>query len=216
MGSGLNAAEQPVREVRLTRGFFTGVYEVTQAEWTAVTGANPSQFPGDDQPVESVSWDDAVVFCKTLSEKTGKAVRLPTEAEWEYACRAGTTTLYWWGDVPDTKQMNYDGTATFNGSAAGVASGRPIAVGSYPANPWGLHDTHGNVWEWCQDGFDPVFYRSPPATTDPLNLSVTNRRVCRGGSWYTHPWSCRAANRGWHEPTGRGASFGFRVVLEGE
>src|SRR5262249_47079270 len=146
--------DETLHRVTLTQGFHLGVHQVTQAQWQAIMGNNPSNFTGNDRPVEMVSWNDCVDFCKRLGEKTGMWFRLPTEAEWEYACRAGTTTPFHFGETISTDQANYDGNYTYGNGTRGVYRKRTKPAGSFPANAWGLHEMHGNVWEWCQDGYE--------------------------------------------------------------
>jgi uncharacterized protein (TIGR02996 family) len=212
MGGTVEDAEEPVHRVTLTCGLFMGVYPVTQAQWTAVMGTDPSHFKGPNKPVEKVSWDQSQKFCTKLTKSLkGRAtVRLPTEAEWEYACRAGTTTAYHFGDVLNTNLANYNGTSTWNGSPTGENRQATTDVGSFPANGWGLHDVHGNVWEWCEDWFDPY-----PASeqTDPHGPSGGADRVLRGGSWLLSPRVSRSADRNRDAPTSRYDSFGFRVCF---
>jgi formylglycine-generating enzyme required for sulfatase activity len=177
----------------LTKSFCLGIYEVTQKQWRAVMGTNPSRFKGDRRPMEKVSWDDAVEFCRGASELTGRKFRLPTEAEWEYACRAGTTSAYNTGN--NFVQANF-GTHE---------------VGSYSPNAWGLYDMHGNVWEWCSD-----WYGDYPtgSVSDPQGPENGSRRVLRGGSWVNLPRFCSSSSRGRHDPGARFDDFGFRVVLD--
>ena len=197
--------------VTLTKGFWMGVHQVTQAQWQAVMGSNPSNFKGDGNlPVENVSWDDAVAFCEALGRKDGKAYRLPTEAEWEYACRAGTTTPFHFGSAISPDQANYDGNYVYNNGKKGVYRQKTTPVGSFPANAWGLFDMHGNVWEWCQDLYAP--YQTGDIS-DPLNQTNGEARVLRGGSWCRRPRGCRAAfrYRGW--AGARRDLVGCRVAL---
>jgi formylglycine-generating enzyme required for sulfatase activity len=217
--------EGPVHKVRLTKPFYMGKYEVTQAEWKAVMGNNPSQFPGDRNPVEKVSWDDCQEFLKKLNEKVGSAgfspssasseeranaratspFQLPTEAQWEYACRAGTQTRFFFGDDLDSKELvQYGWFATNSG-------GKSHAVGEKKPNAWGLHDMHGNVWEWCSDRFGN--YPSK-LVTDPPGPDTGGSRVYRGGSWYYSARYCRSAIRFRGSPGGRDFNLGFRVVLQ--
>ncbi|MFO0925716.1 MAG: bifunctional serine/threonine-protein kinase/formylglycine-generating enzyme family protein [Gemmataceae bacterium] len=196
--------------VTLTQGYWLGVHEVTQAQWRAVMGNNPSKFKGDNLPVESVSWDDCQAFCRKLGEKTGKRFRLPTEAEWEYACRAGTTTTFHFGETISTEQANYDGNYTYGRGKKGTYCQKTTPVGNYPANSWGLHDMHGNVWEWCQDWFGAYGLQD---IKDPKGLLSGAARVLRGGSWYGHPWNCRAAFRRRLVPDRRYGTYGCRVLL---
>jgi uncharacterized protein (TIGR02996 family) len=213
MGGAVEDDEGPVHRVTLTRGFFLGVHPVTQVQWCAVTGAEPSHFKGPNRPVETVSWDECRAFCAALTEQltSREAVRLPTEAEWEYACRAGTTTEYHFGDVIGTDLANYNGRYTWNGSAKGANRKQTTDVGSFPPNGWGLHDVHGNVMEWCADG-----YAAYPECdrTDPHNVSNPFARVIRGGAWGTYPRISRAAFRNWRSPVDRFRYVGFRVCFQ--
>jgi formylglycine-generating enzyme required for sulfatase activity len=157
-------------------------------------------------PVESISWHDAQDFCKkvaSLPEVDGRGLtcRLPTEAEWEYACRAGTKTLYWFGETISKAQANYAGEY-----------GRTTKVGSYPANAWGLDDMHGNVWQWCQDWYAKDYYANSPRQ-DPPGPQNGAYRVLRGGSFYNDPGNCRSASRSLFTPDNRGSSLGFRVMV---
>ncbi|MDR1613594.1 MAG: formylglycine-generating enzyme family protein [Planctomycetota bacterium] len=212
MGSPSSKADRSSDEVQhavtLSRAFYMGIYEVTQAQWWAVMGNNPSRFKGDDNPVENVSWYDAMEFCRKLSSKSGKKVRLPTEAEWEYACRAGTATAFSTGETIRMDQANYNGNADF---MKGIEQGKTMRVGSFRANAWGLHDMHGNVFEWCSDWYGDYDLAK---AIDPQGVSSGSRRVVRGGSWFNIPWFCRSANRFRIEPGGRLGDIGFRVVLD--
>ena len=192
--------DEAQHRVKLTRGFRLGMYEVTQEQWMSVMGSNPSDARGDDYPVEQVSWDDAVEFCRKLSEKEGRTYRLPTEAEWEYACRAGTTGAYaGTGNLDDM------------GWYAGNSGGRKQPVGRKQPNAWGLFDMHGNVWEWCLDWY----YRYPQDTVvDPRGPESGAYRIRRGGGTTLPPRLCRAANRNWFGQTVRDSYQGLRVVLE--
>ena len=198
--------EKPVHRVEVEQGFFLGIHTVTQLQWKAVMGTTPSHFKGPKKPVEQVSWNDCQEFCaKLTTHLNGRSVvRLPTEAEWECACRAGTTTHYHFGDVPSADLANYDGSYTWNGSPKGKNRKKTTDVGSFPANPWGLHDLHGNVWEWCADAY--AEYTSDDQTND-------SSRVVRGGSWGNIPAYCRAAFRCGYAPASRGCSIGFRVCF---
>ncbi|MET0263111.1 MAG: formylglycine-generating enzyme family protein, partial [Rariglobus sp.] len=192
--------------VTLTHGFLLGVTEVTQAHYRAVTGQNPSVFKGDNRPVDNVSWDDAVKFCELLSAKTGRTVRLPTEAEWEYACRAGSETRYFFGEDSDLTALAdhawYD--ANSERQTHPVAQKKP--------NVWGLHDMGGNVWEWCADRFSGPY--EDKTVTDPQGAKNGDTRVLRGGCWETGPLSARSANRGGILPSRATSRFGFRIVVE--
>ena len=188
MGGTVEDDEKPVHRVTLTRGWFMGVYPVTQAQWQAVMGTEPSHFKGPNRPVEQVSWEDCQEFCTKLTvHLNGRGtVRLPTEAEWECACRAGTTTEYHFGDTINTDLANYDGNYSWNDSPKGQYREQTTDVGSFPANPWGLCDLHGNVWEWCADWYTPytVDEQTDPYTNDKQSDEY---RVLRGGSWYNDP-----------------------------
>jgi formylglycine-generating enzyme required for sulfatase activity len=198
--------EKPQHRVRITKPFYMGVYPVTQAEYERVMGKNPSHFQGDpNRPVESVSWDDAQEFCRKLSALSGEAgatYRLPTEAQWEYACRAGSTTRWCFGD--DEKQLgDFAWFAKNSGNQTHPA-------GQKKPNAWGLYDMHGNVWEWCEDWFDSDCYKKS-ATDDPMGPLGGSIRVFRGGSWYYEARYCRSAYRGINEPGRRRRNLGFRA-----
>jgi eukaryotic-like serine/threonine-protein kinase len=208
------------RKVTLSRGFYLGVHTVTQEEWQAVMGNNPSNFKNaKNLPVENVSWDDCQEFCKKLSAKEKKAYRLPTEAEWEYSCRAGTTTPYHFGETLATEQANYNGNFVYGPGKKGVYRAKTTPVGSFPANAWGLHDMHGNVWQWCSDWHGGYLAPgdSPGAKlTDPQGPKTGKNRVLRGGSWGNHPIFCRSANRNFAAPDSRTEFYGCRVCVSAE
>ncbi|WP_349247218.1 formylglycine-generating enzyme family protein [Anaerobaca lacustris] len=193
--------EGPQHCVTLTKGFYLGVYEITQSQWRAVMGDNPSHFQGDDLPVENVSWEDAVAFCRKLSEQEGVEYRLPTEAEWEYACRAGSSTRYHSGDS-DSDLGDY---AWYHANS----NRRTQPVGRKKPNAWGLHDMHGNVWEWCQDRY--VAYPRH-SVTDPLGVASGADRAFRGGSWQSIARDCRSACRLWITLGYRDNAMGFRLA----
>jgi len=202
-------------EVTISQNFYMGATEVTQAQWKKVMGNNPSNFKGDELPVETVSWENAVEFCNRLSEmpeekKTGRKYRLPTEAEWEYACRAGTTTPFHFGSQLNGRQANCNGTVPYGTDTKGPDLEKTAPVGTYPANAWGLYDMHGNVWEWCSD-----WYGEYPAgsLTNPSGPATGSFRVFRGGSWRYDAVDCRSADRNWYAPSGRIFDLGFRVAL---
>jgi formylglycine-generating enzyme required for sulfatase activity len=197
-------------EVTISRPFHMGKYEVTQEQYEQIIGKNPSHFRGAKNPVECVSWDDAQEFCKKLSQKTGKAVSLPTEAQWEYACRAGTTTRFHTGETISTDQANYDGDEAYGNGQKGEYRKKTVAVGSFKPNAWGLYDMHGNVWEWCQD-----WYGEYPkgAVRDPDGPCNGTWRVLRGGAWYDYSRFCRSAYRSWYDSENRTDYLGFRVVV---
>jgi formylglycine-generating enzyme required for sulfatase activity len=193
--------------VKITKGFDMGVYEVTQEQYQKVMGTNPSHFTGEDNlPVETVSWDNALEFCKKLSQKEGKTYRLPTEAEWEYACRAGTTTQFSFGD--DESQL---GDYAWYDKNSGK---KTHPVGTKKPNAWGLYDMHGNVWEWCQDWYAKDWYSKGP-TENPLNERYGDKkfRVISGGGWYGDSYDCRVSYRDGRRPNYRYVGHGFRVVL---
>ncbi len=206
--------EGPLTTVTISRGFFIGKHEVTQAEYAAVTGSNPSTFTSDPSlPVENVDWHEATNYCALLTAREQAAgriatycvYRLPTEAEWEYACRAGTTTRFSFGDDPGYASLS--SYAWFDSNSAG--STHPAGLKS--ANPRGLHDMHGNVWEWCLDWWSGSL---PGGTVaDPQGPPTGSYRVFRGGSWFSGARSCRSASRGSFSPNSSGFSIGFRVVL---
>jgi len=193
--------------VTLTKGFYLGKHEVTQSQWGQVMGSNPSKFKGADRPVEEVSWNDVTLFCKKLTEierragrlSDGMAYQLPTEAQWEYACRAGTTTAFSFGESLTSRQANIRG-----------GPGETTEVGTYPANPWGFHDMHGNVWEWCADWYGD--YPSG-AARDPVGPAGGSCRVGRGGSWFGAASGARCADRVRIGPAYSSSYLGFRLSL---
>jgi len=212
---------KPQRRVRITRPFYLGRYEVTQQEYERVMGRNPSRYKGGRNPVEGVSWFNAVRFCNKLSENErlpqyykihgedvsssgGSGYRLPTEAEWEYACRAGTTTRYCFGDS-EAGLWEY---AWFNDNLRKTTH----PVGQNKPNAWGLYDVHGNVWEWCEDWYGADYYRDSP-TDDPPGPPEGSERVFRGGSWSSDAAAlCRSAFRCSLPPTLDSIGLGFRVA----
>jgi formylglycine-generating enzyme required for sulfatase activity len=198
-------------KVTLIKGFYMGVHTVTQEQYETVMGKNPSHFRGEKNlPVERVSWNDCQEFIKKLREKDKKAYRLPTEAEWEYACRAGTTTPFHFGETISTDQANYYGSLTYGNGKKGVNRGKTTPVGSFPANAWGLHDMHGNVWQWCQDIYGDYPQKD---VADPQGPDKGEIRVLRGGSWNDGPENCRSACRGRGGPGHRYYRFGFRLCF---
>lgn len=228
---GWEKLEGPQHEVKITRALWMGAWEVTQGEYEAVMGSNPSHFAATGEgkkqvigldtrrfPVESVTWHDSVEFCKKLSDlpaekKAGRTYRLPTEAEWEYACRAGTTTTFHFGNSLSVKQANFNGENPFGNPEKELRVGRTVRVGSYPPNAWGLHDMHGNVHEWCLDGPRPY---TPNAVENPRGPEADNADgVLRGGSWAIDAGVCRSAFRKVRGTTRyRTSHSGFRVVCE--
>jgi formylglycine-generating enzyme len=223
-----NHDERPRHHVRITRAFYLGVFEVTQAEYEAVMGRNPCWFSakgpgrqtveGQDTgrwPVDMASWTDAVEFCRKLSQTpaeraAGRVYRLPTEAEWEYACRAGTTTKFNLGDTlqPGEARAQLEGPPP-----AAKHLGHPLPVGSFRHNAFGLYDMHGNVWEWCADEYAHDYYRQSPAD-DPRGPATGTGHVVRGGDWHFEASSCRSANRDFTRTTRRNLGTGFRVACD--
>lgn len=212
--------EKPQHVIRIRYPFYLGVYPVTQDEYEQVIGSRPSRVTGDGpRPVESLSWFEAIEFCNSLSKSDslrsyydiagrkisilgGSGYRLPTEAEWEYACRAGTTTKWSCGD----RVAQLPSFAWFREN-----SKHTQLLGQKPPNPWGLYDMQGNVREWCWDWYGPEYYRESPVE-DPQGPARGSHRVDRGGGWSDDARMCRAAYRGWHQPTSRSVDLGFRVA----
>jgi formylglycine-generating enzyme len=215
MGSPEEEKERQVSEswhkVTLTKGFYVGVYAVTQEQWQAVMGNNPSQFKGEKNlPVETVSWDDCQAFIKKLGEKDKMEYRLPTEAEWEYSCRAGTTTPFYFGETISTDQANYNGNYPYGNGKQGKFREKTTPVGSFPANAFGLYDMHGNVWQWCQDRYGEYPQKD---VIDPQGPDAGQSRVLRGASWFDNAKNLRSAARATTDkPTHRYNFNGFRVV----
>jgi formylglycine-generating enzyme required for sulfatase activity len=202
--------EGPQHQVTVP-SFYMGKYELTQVQYEAIIGTNPSNFKGDNRPVERVSWNNAVEFCKKLSQKTGKKYRLPSEAEWEYACRAGTTTPFYFGESITPDLVNYDGNYTYASAPKGKYRRQTTDVGTFPPNSFGLYDMHGNVWEWCQDDYKNDYINAP---TDGSALTSPSRsaKLLRGGSWFLIPVYCRSAFRSYYDLDD---FIGFRVVCSG-
>jgi formylglycine-generating enzyme required for sulfatase activity len=239
-----SADEKPPHKVRITKPFYLGKYEFTQEQYRRVAPPDsvPSYFSaeggGQDKvqgldtsrfPAECVSWNDATAVCERLNRdhlsglpealrKVGYRFKLPTEAQWEYACRAGTTTPFHFGKGLNGRQANCDGNSPYGTQEKGKYWARTVAVGSYPANAWGLYDMHGNVWEWCEDSYDAERYKARAGKTlvvDPKypEKGPEDRRVLRGGSWHATAVFCRAARRRRGEPARRGDLVGIRVSL---
>jgi formylglycine-generating enzyme required for sulfatase activity len=211
-GGGLSD-ERPVREVVFARPFALGRYPVTFEEYDRFAQATGRDLPSDQgwgrgrRPVINVSWDDAMAYCQWLSAQTGQTYRLPSEAEWEYACRAGTTTEYSWGD-----DIGCNHTNCLN-SGSQCSGKRTAPVGSFEHNPWGLYDMHGNVWEWCADCWNNS-YRGAPSDGSAWTNGKCERRVLRGGSWSNIVQSVRAAYRFNHTTSFRYNGYGFRVAKD--
>jgi formylglycine-generating enzyme len=196
--------------VTLTRGYWLADTACTQGLWEAVTGENPSHFKGTERPVEMVSWEDCQRFLERLNNFIPELqLRLPTEAEWEYACRAGTTTPFSFGKNISPEQVNYDGNYPYTGGRKGVYREETIPVKALACNPWGLYQMHGNVWEWCQDWYGeyPTY-----AETDPIGLSEGAGRVLRGGGWFSFARFVRSACRFRNVPGYRSSFIGFRFA----
>ncbi len=193
--------EDPVHRVTFATGFWLGKYEVTQVQWEAVMGDNPSYYDGANRPVERVSWTDIQSFESAL----GNVLRLPSESEWEYACRAGTQTRFYWGDDPNYTEI--DNYAVYGGNDNGGTE----EVGTKHPNSWGLYDMSGNVNEWCEDWIGAYPFGS---VTDPRGPSSGSFRVWRGGDYYYNAQYCRSASRGFVGPSSRGSNLGFRLVRD--
>ena len=222
-------SDETQHRVRITKPFYLGVTEVTQEQYERVMGANPSKFSRSGEyservsgqetsrfPVETVSWEDAVEFCRKLSalsaeQSAGRVYRLPTEAEWEFACRAGTMTPYHFGTQLNGREANCDGNYPYGTTTKGTYLKRPATVGSYGANGFGLYDMHGNVWEWCSDWRDSAYYANSPVD-DPTGPTSGSYRVFRGGCWIFSAGFCRSAFRGGSTPVLRYYSLGFRLA----
>jgi uncharacterized protein (TIGR02996 family) len=222
---------EEAHEVGITRPFYLGVFAVTQGQWLGVMGDNPSHFcatgGGKDQvkgldtsdfPVEQVGWEDAQAFLAKLAARPeerekGWSYRLPSEAEWEYACRGGasSSTPFCFGESLSSTQANFDGAYPYGGAEEGPSLRRTCPAGSYRPNAWGLFDMHGNVREWCEDWSADDYYGNSPAQ-DPLGPSYGSDRVLRGGGWGGYGQLCRAARRSWFAPSFRGFALGFRVA----
>ncbi|MCB1986736.1 MAG: formylglycine-generating enzyme family protein [Burkholderiales bacterium] len=198
-------------EVTLTKGFWIADTPVTQALWQEVMNNNPSKFKGEELPVEMISWEDAQAFVAKMNAlKSELKLCLPTEAQWEYACRAGTTTPFSWGDQIDSTLVNFDGTEPYNKGSSSEYREQTVEVKALPCNDWGLYQMHGNVWEYCQDWYG--IYPSEHAT-DPLGPSSGFARVLRGGSWIIgSARDCRSADRSFVSPSACNDYTGFRLV----
>jgi len=218
-------SERPQHEVRV-KAFFMGKYPITQTQWRNVAAMpqvkqelnlDPSSFKGDNRPVESVSWLEAMEFCERLSRHTRREYRLPSEAEWEYACRAGTTTPFHFGETITTELVNYDGNHPYGEAPKGEYRKETTEVGKFPANKFGLHDMHGNGWEWCADDWHENHEGAPidaqirikdiKKYEDPETL-----KLLRGGSWIADAQYCRSSFRYRYDAHGRNYDLGFRVV----
>jgi formylglycine-generating enzyme required for sulfatase activity len=207
MGSDENTGdgdESPEHKVTLSQAFYLGKYEVTQEQWTAVMGGNPSEFKGAQRPVDTVSWNDCQAFLAKLQDRTGRKFALPTEAQWEFACRAGTVTPWSFG-AHDQPAADY----AWIGSNSG---GTTHPVGGKKPNAWGLYDMHGNVWEWCADWYAKHAYAGGEVT-DPQGPASSEGRILRGGAWGEHPNNMRSACRNCIGPDVRHNGTGLRCML---
>ncbi len=215
--------ERPQHQVTVA-GFFMGKYPITQAQWRAVANLpeierelkpDPSRFKGDNRPVEQVTWFDAVEFCRRLSQHTNRNYRLPSEAEWEYACRAGTTTPFHFGETITPELANYNAEYSYGDAPKGEYREETTVVGSFAvANGFGLYDMHGNVWEWCADSWHDSYDNAPNDGRVWHEGGDNNLRVMRGGSWFNVPRFCRSALRYKGEISLRDVFIGFRVVSD--
>jgi formylglycine-generating enzyme required for sulfatase activity len=216
MGSPENEPERLEDErqhsVTISRPFYIGATLVTSDEYQAVTGAKSAHSRKDETPAE-VDWPDAVRFCEALTRNTGRKFRLPTEAEWEYCCRAGTTTPFYTGATISTDQANFDGKFVYPGGKPGIYRHGPTPVRTFAPNAWGLYDMHGNAFEWCSDWYGPY---AEGAATDPQGPSQGSDRVIRGGKYGSGPRYVRSASRYSYNPKNSSVVFGFRIVMEAE
>jgi len=206
--------DEILHRVTLSRGFWMQTTQVTQAHWKEIMGTNPSEFQenGKNRPVESVAWIHVQYFIRELNKAEGThKYRLPTEAEWEFACRAGTDTPFFFGECLSSDQANYDGRYPLPGCAEGEYLETTLPVASFPPNAWGLYDMHGNVWEWCQDRFGE--YPDHPVV-DPAGPSKGADRIARGGGWASFAQYCRSAFRFGFYEVYKNCTVGFRLVLD--
>ena len=209
---GRNDSEGPQHQVNVPN-FFIGKYPLTQAQYQAIIGNNPAHFKGNNRPVERVSWNNAVAFCQKLSQKTGKNYKLPSEAQWEYACRAGTTTPFYFGESITPDLVNYDGKYAYAAAPKGQYRKQTTDVGTFPPNAFGLYDMHGNVFEWCEDDWQENYINAPINGTALINQSI--HKLLRGGSWDHLPVFCRSAYRSSYNLDSYYFNIGFRVVCSG-
>ena len=205
-------SEGPQHSVTLP-SFYMSRYPVTQTQWKAIMGNNPSNCKGANRPVEQVSWDDAIEFCEKLTEETDREYRLPSEAQWEYACRAGTMTPFYFGETLIPDLANYNGNSTYASGQKGIFRNKTSDVESFPPNAFGLSDMHGNVWEWCEDFWHGNYHDAPTDGSVWKSGGDTAHKVLRGGSWLSIPGYCRCAFRRRNLSASRNSHGGFRVVL---
>jgi formylglycine-generating enzyme required for sulfatase activity len=213
MGSIESEKEKPIHSVTVDP-FWLGKFPVTQEQYEAVMGTNPSNFKGAKRPAETVSWNDAVALCQCLSEKLGNQYRLPSEAEWEYACRAGTTTPFYFGVTLTSDLANYNGTTTYTREPKGKYREQTTDVGTFSPNGFGLYDMHGNVWEWCADHWHENYQGTPTDGSAWLSKNDNDNRLLRGGGWNSDPRPCCSAYRNNNTPVNRFNNLGFRVVCD--
>jgi eukaryotic-like serine/threonine-protein kinase len=207
--------EQPIHEVTISP-FYMGKYPITQAQYRSIMGESGGFGISTDYPIEKVSWDDALNFCSQLSQQTGKQYSLPSEAQWEYACRATTTTTFHFGATITPDLVNYNGDYPYHGAPKGENRAQATPVGSFPANAFGLYDMHGNVWEWCLDQYQPNYQGAPSDGSAWLNPGLIDlKHVMRGGAWDYVARGCRSAVRGSLSASLRVDGCGLRVVLIG-
>ncbi|MXS84026.1 formylglycine-generating enzyme family protein [Nitrosomonas oligotropha] len=214
MGSPENESERFDNElqhqVTLTKGFWIADTPVTQVLWQAVMGDNPSRFRGDELPVESVSWNGAQAFISKMNGlKAELKLCLPTEAQWEYACRAGTTTPFSWGEQIDSSLVNFDGTTPYNNGRKSEYREKTVAVKELPCNDWGLYQMHGNIWECCRDLYDSY---PPHQVTDPQGSESGTDHIVRGGAFFTDGRACRSARRILSISNDHSHRIGFRLA----
>jgi formylglycine-generating enzyme required for sulfatase activity len=220
---GASEAEEKQRRQELPRrtvtvaSFCIGKFPVTQEQWEVVMGVNPATFKGPKRPVEAISWHDAETFCQRLTERSSRPYRLPSEVEWEYACRAGTSTPFYFGDTITSDVANYNGTTRYASEPLGIFRGETTDVGLFPPNSFGLYDMHGNVREWCADFWHETYQFASTKTAKPwMEGGNPSLRVLRGGAWDFNCFSCRSAARGWRFPVFGAANIGLRVVYSVE
>ncbi len=217
---GSNSEERPQHQVTVSP-FFMGKYPITQKQWRAIATLDkididlkpdPSHFKGDERPVESVTWHECVEFYKRLSKLTGREYRLPSEAEWEYAIRAGTTTPFYFGETITTNLANYNGNYVFASEPKSQYREKTTPVGQFPPNTFGLYDLHGNVWEWCADDWHSNYNGAPNDGSAWISNDDNTTKIIRGGSWNFNPAYCRCANRNGDFPRDGLNLVGVRVV----
>ena len=203
--------DETLHRVTLSKGFWLADSTVTQEFWQAVMGSNPSRFKGEKKPVESISWNDTQQFIEKLNKLVPElSARLPTEAEWEYGCRAGSETPFSFGENINPGQVNYNGKHPYNNRKKGEYREQTVEVKTLPCNSWGLYEMHGNVWEWCHDWFEDDPGRAP--VTDPRGSEEGRFRVLRGGSWICNDWLVRSGIRYKEHPGALGDFIGFRLA----